>query len=119
MKLTYKGQFNVAGLMDELLTAFPAWLYIEKGEQRCALGFQSKADSSEVYLDVPENSNVTAIETVIAAHNPNQLSQAQQVAADRAALVDSLRKPWDQWTATDQANFIRIMAEQAGVLPQG
>jgi hypothetical protein len=30
-----------------------------------------------------------------------------------------LRKPWDQWTAADQKSFIRILAEQAGILPQG
>lgn len=54
---------------------------------------------------------------LVAAHDAGQLSAAQQAEVDRQAALDVLRKPWAEWTAQDQADFIRLLAEQAGLIP--
>lgn len=119
MKLTYTGTFNAPVLMEELLAAFPDWLYTQNGETQCALSLQAKPDGTEVYLDVPDNSDVAAIQAVIEAHDPMKLTPAEQAEQARAAIIESLRKPWSQWTTGDQVNFIRVLAEQAGIIPLG
>lgn len=103
--------------MEELLAAFPAWIYIEGGEKQCKLSLQAKPDSSEVLLDVPDDADKLAIQAVISAHNGAALSASQQVEADRVAKLQALHKPWAEWTAQDQTDFLRILAEQMGLIP--
>jgi len=57
------------------------------------------------------------IAPLIQAHDATKLTAAQQAEVNREAALDALRKPWDQWTAQDQADFLRILAEQAGLIP--
>jgi hypothetical protein len=117
MKLTYKGNFNGPLLMDQLLAVFPDWIYVEGDEQRCKLSLQVKPDEGEVTLDVPEGTDPQAIQAVISAHNGTALSASQQAEADRAAKLVALRKPWSEWTAQDQVDFLRVLAEQMGLIP--
>jgi len=117
MKLIYDGKFNAPRLMDELLAAFPEWVYTQNGEQQCKLFLQANLDSTEVILDVPDGSNEQAIRAVISAHNGAALSASQQAEADRAAKLEVLRKPWAAWTAQDQVDFLSILAEQMGLIP--
>lgn len=54
---------------------------------------------------------------IVAAHDAAQLTAAQQAKVDWTAATDALCKPWDQWTAQDQTDFLRVLAEQAGLIP--
>ncbi len=54
---------------------------------------------------------------IVATNDATKLTTAQQTEVDRATALDALRKPWDEWTALDQTNFLRILAGQAGLIP--
>jgi hypothetical protein len=57
------------------------------------------------------------VAALVAAHDASKLTAAQKAEADRQTALDALRKPWAEWTAQDQADFIRVLAEQAGLIP--
>jgi hypothetical protein len=61
--------------------------------------------------------NQAKIAGIVAAHDASQLSTTQQAEADQQTALDALRKPWDQWTGEDQGAFIRLLAEQMGLIP--
>ncbi|MBN1200609.1 MAG: hypothetical protein JXJ20_02015 [Anaerolineae bacterium] len=52
---------------------------------------------------------------VIAAHDANGLTAAQQAAAERQQLVETLDKPWDAWIEADKDTLLRILAGQIGL----
>ena len=56
------------------------------------------------------------VETILVAHDPTKLTAAQQAEAERQAQLDSLRKPWAEWTPEDQESFLQVLAGQAGLL---
>jgi hypothetical protein len=117
MKLTYQGTFNPDLLMDQLLAAFPQWIYVENSERRCKMQLDITLDNTQVFLEVPEDTDTAAIEAVISAHDSTQLSASQQAEAERQAKMEALRKPWVEWTGDDQAEFLHLLAEQMGIIP--
>jgi hypothetical protein len=117
MRLIYQGNFNGPLLMDELLAVFPAWLYVEDGEQRCKLTLQVKPDGSGVLLEVPDDTDQEAVRSVISAHNGAALSASQRAEVERQVKMEALRKPWVEWTGDDQAEFLHLLAEQMGIIP--
>lgn len=56
---------------------------------------------------------------VVEAHDAGKLTSSRQAEADRVARLEALSKPWAQWTAADREEFLRILAEQAGIVPPG
>lgn len=61
--------------------------------------------------------DIQAVKAVITAHDAGKFTPAQQAEAGRAAAMETLRKPWAEWTAADQAVFLRLLAEQMGIIP--
>ncbi len=105
-----KASLNPAKLHEELATAL--------GEK--FVGISARNGQVRVHLmDDTSKAAQDLIGPIVAAHDATKLTVAQQAEVDRAAALDTLRKPWDQWTAQDQANFLRILAEQAGLIPVG
>jgi hypothetical protein len=99
---------------------------VDKLHQEIAAGVGTKfigistGPSGKVRIHIQDDMSLTdqgKIGPIVAAHDAAKLTVAQQAEADRAAALDALRKPWDQWTAQDQTDFLRILAEQAGLIP--
>lgn len=59
------------------------------------------------------------ITPVVDQHDGMGLSQQQLQAQDWLNRLAALRKPWDQWTDGDRSEFIRLLAEQMGVVEAG
>jgi hypothetical protein len=60
-----------------------------------------------------------AIPVVIEMHDPKMLTVEQRAAADRKAALEGLRKPWAAWSEADRTDFVRILAEEMGIIPEG
>jgi hypothetical protein len=70
--------------------------------------------------------NVTApfelrdqIPALVEAHDASKLTSEQQAEADRRAALDALRKPWAEWTTADREDFVRVLAEEMGIISGG
>lgn len=90
MKLTYSGVFKWGLLMEELLDEFPEWLIEHPfpyfpDNQECLLRIESKQDESEIYLTVPDDSDVARIDAVIENHDPLKKT-------DYEKLIDWIRE---------------------------
>lgn len=111
MELIYeKERVNLEKLHEELASVLGVKLVgVSTGDSAVRVHVQADLSPKERDLIAP----------VILAHDAAQLTTAQQAAADREMALDALRKPWDQWTAQDQADFIRVLAEQAGLAQVG
>lgn len=86
MKLTYQGNFKSELLMDELLEEFTEWLIDDPvpgfpDNKKCLLYLESKPDGSEVYLTVPDDSDIARIETVIENHDPLKKTDYEKLVA--------------------------------------
>lgn len=111
---------KVIDLSYEKVTVNPAKLHEELA---AALGEKFKGISTgngqvrvHIQDDMPQ-AQQDLIAAIVAAHDANQRTAAQQAEADRAAKLQALRKPWAEWTAQDQADFLGILAGQMGLLP--
>jgi hypothetical protein len=67
-------------------------------------------------LDTTGDADRARIAGIVRAHDASRLSADQQAEVTRAALVESLRKPWADWTAVDKDNFLRCMAGERGLI---
>ena len=113
---------NVIDLSYEKASLNPAKLH---EELRAALGEKFvgiSASKGQVRIHVMDDmpkATQDLVGPLVAAHDAAKLTTAQQAEASRAAALDALRKPWAQWTAQDQSTFLRVLAEQAGLIPVG
>jgi len=114
---------NVAELEFE-----KASVNVEKLHQEIAAGVGAKflgistglGEKVRVHIqDDMSQADQGRIGPIIAAHDSTKLTVAQQAEASRAVALDALRKPWSQWTAQDQAKFLQLLAEQAGLISGG
>jgi hypothetical protein len=107
--LTYdKVSVNPARLREELAAVL--------GSQFVGL---STGPDSQVRVHIQDSmkqADRDKIGPIVAAHDANQLTAAQQAEMDRAAALETLRKPWAEWTPEDQAQFLKILAAQAGLI---
>lgn len=109
VELTYeKSPVNTAKLHEELAAAL--------GEQFGGISTGKGKVRVHIQEDMPQ-AKQDLIASIVAAHDASKLSAAQQADADRAAQLEALSKPWAEWTAQDQADFVRILAEQMGLIP--
>jgi hypothetical protein len=109
MDLIYeKASFNPAKLHEELAGVFGVKF----------VGISASRGQVRVHLmdDTPKDMQ-DQVGLIVAAHDAALLTAAQQAEVDQQAALDALRKPWDEWTAQDQSNFLRILAAQAGLIP--
>lgn len=105
-----KASVNPALLHEELAAAL--------GEKFVGLSTGQGQVRVHIWSDTPKVVQ-SQIEPIVQAHDASKLMAAQQAEADRAAKLAALKKPWAQWTAQDQAEFLRILAEQSGIIPVG
>jgi hypothetical protein len=105
-----KAAVNLAKLHEELAAAL--------GEKFVGVSTGRGQVRVHIWSDTPKALQ-SQIEPIIQAHDASKLTAAQQAEVDRAAKLEALKKPWAQWTAADQAEFVRILAEQSGVIPVG
>jgi len=98
--LVFAGIYKLPLLMDELLAVFPEWLMKEDDEWHCLL--RVEGNDKGVRLTVPDGADESAIAAVVAAHDPDALSVAEQVAAAQAnieAKATEARSLWDGYEA--------------------
>ncbi len=103
-----KASLNPTKLHEELTAAL--------GEKFVGIS----ASNGQVRVHLMDDTSKAAqdlVGPIVAAHDATKLTAAQQAEVDRTAALDALRKPWDQWTAQDQTDFLRVLAEQAGLIP--
>jgi hypothetical protein len=111
---------NVIDLVYEKTPVNPARLQEELaavlGSEFVGVSTSPKDLRVHIQDDLPA-ADQAKIAGIVAAHDASQLSTAQQAEADQQIALEALRKPWDQWTGDDQAQFIRLLAEQMGLIP--
>jgi hypothetical protein len=103
-----KSPVNLEGLNEELAAAM--------GEKFAGVSAGPSGLRVHIQDDMPQSAQ-EQIGALVAAHDATKLTAAQQAEVNREAALDALRKPWADWTAQDQTDFLRVLAEQAGLIP--
>ena len=99
-RLTFVGQFKGALLMDALLAAHPEWLVGDDGARRCLLRVETT--DTEARITVPDDADEANIVAMVAAHDPDALSLAEQAGAaakEVEAKATEARGLWDDYEA--------------------
>jgi hypothetical protein len=102
-----RGPVNSTLLHQQLKTSL--------GDYFTGISGDGKQIRVHVYSDTPQALQAQ-IASVVSAHDPNAKTPDQQRKDDRETRTNALRKTWTSWTALDREAFIRILAEQAGIV---
>jgi hypothetical protein len=109
-RIPFNRQINHALLTEELRDALST---IADG-----IVFDFTNEHGEIILtDEATAQDARTAQSVVEAHDATKLTAAQQAEINHQAKLNALRKPWNQWTAQDQAELVRLMAEQMGLIP--
>lgn len=91
MRLTYQRPHKPMLLMDELLAAFPAWRgdSVGVGFRNPRLRVSSRDDT--VWLDVPEDADLAAVNAVVMAHDATKESLSERAGRVRREALGRLK----------------------------
>lgn len=104
-----RGLVNAALLHQQLKTAL--------GDYFTGISSNGQQLRVHIYDNTPQALQAQ-IAPVVSAHDPNAKTPDQQQRVDRETRLNALRKSWGSWTALDREAFLRILAEQAGIVSE-
>lgn len=112
-KLHYVRPNDLSKLHDELLAAIPALrpvpMAAHPDHKEAVMTVQGRGD--DIWLTVPDDTDETAITTVVAFHDPLAARPATPAEARAQRIGELLAIPRSDWTVAQQRELLQLVAQ--------